>query len=219
MEEEVVEKSEEAILEACIQHVREVLAEQLPHIKDKKYDFAPPFKEMTIQLYLVGVMWQFYTQYEKKEDALEKAYSTLSLMMIKDGAKPKRAEKQVAFIKDMSKLEDGDDALALALGYESKPGDMSLAEVFDHHLDEVRVSGGLWRHYDQGKKLILLGGLLFGMAGVWFVTVFLPESTNITIFAVGLLMAFLFMVPVSVICLMIYRYKIKKGDNSKTSSS
>jgi hypothetical protein len=215
--EETVEKSEEEILDACIQHAKEVLAEQLPHIKDKKYDFAPQFRDMTIQLYLVGVMQQFYDQYEATtEDALEKAFRGLSSMMVKDGVKPKRAEKQVAFVKKVSKLED-DEALALALGYESKPGDRSLAEVFDHYLDDVRVSGGLWRYYDQGKKILLLGGLLFAMIGVWFVTVYMPESNDITILAAGLLMALLFMVPVFLIGLLIYRYKIKKGDRSKTS--
>lgn len=215
--EETVEKSEEEVLDACIQHAKEVLAEQLPHIKDKKYDFAPQFRDMTIQLYLVGVMQQFYDQYEATtEDALEKAFRGLSSMMVKDGVKPKRAEKQVAFVKKVSKLED-DEALALALGYESKPGDRSLAEVFDHYLDDVRVSGGLWRYYDQGKKILLLGGLLFAMIGVWFVTVYMPESNDITILAAGLLMALLFMVPVFLIGLLIYRYKIKKGDRSKTS--
>lgn len=216
---EVEEKSEQAILDACIKHAKEVLAEQLPHIEDEKYDFAPQFKDMTIQLYLVGVMWRFYTQYATKEDALEKAYAALFTMMVKDGVKTRRAKKQAAFIKDISQLKDGDEALALVLGYESEPGDTSLAEVFDHYLDEIRVSGGLWRFYDQGKKIIVLGGLLFGMAGVWFVTVFMPESENLTILAIGLLMAFLFIAPVSLIGLLLYRYKIKKGKNSKPSAS
>ncbi|SDY41500.1 hypothetical protein [Nitrosomonas halophila] len=217
--EEVVEKSEEAILDECIQHATEVLAEQLPHIKDKKkYDFAPQFKEMTIQLYLVGVMWKFYTRYETAENALEKAYGALAAIMAKDGIKPKRVEKQVAFIRKVSKLED-DEALATALGYESKPGDRSLAAVFDQYLDDVRVSGSLWRYYDNGKKILLLGGLLFAMIGVWFVTIFLPESDDMVILAVGLLMAFLFMIPVSLIGLLIYRYKIKKGERSDMPSS
>src|SRR5690606_33631585 len=159
--------------------------------------FAPQFKDLTFQLYLVGVMQQFYDQYETTTaDAREKAFEALYHMMIKDGVKIKRAKKQAAFIRQMSILDDGDEALALALGYESKPGDRSLAEVFDHYVDETRVSRGLWRYYDQGKIILLLGGLLFAMAGVWFVTIYLPESDGITILAVGLLTAFLFITPV-----------------------
>ena len=215
-----MEKSEKEILDAGIRHAKRVLEEQFSHIKDKKYDFAPEFRHMTVQLYLVGVMRRFYVERETAAtDALEKAFHALTYMMIGDGVRRRRAEKQTAFIRQMSVLEDGDEALALALGYEAKSGDRSLAEIFDHYLDEVRVSGGLWRYYDQGKKILLLGGLLFAMAGVWAVTIYLPESNNITILAAGLLMAFLFMAPVFLIGLLIYHYKIKKGERSRTSPS
>ncbi|SFL88829.1 hypothetical protein [Nitrosomonas communis] len=203
--------NQEAVtLDDCIQHAKVVLDEQIAHIKSKRYDFAPQFKEMTIQLYLVGVMWQFYEKHDFTEIAREKAFSTLCSMMIKDGIKPKRAQKQVDFLKKISKLEDGDDALAIAIGRESQPGDESLAEIFDHYVDEIGVSGSLWRHYDLGKKIILFGGLLTGFAGVWFVTIFLPESSDIFILAFGLLTAFLFVASVSLIGLLIYRIKFKK---------
>lgn len=211
------EKFGEEVLEACIAHAKEVLAEQISLIKDKKYDFAPQFKNLTIQLYLVGVMQQFYDQYEETTaDAREKAFQALNHMMLKDGARVKNAKKQIAFVRKMSVLDDGDEALALALGYESKPGDRSLAEVFDHYVGESRVSKGLWNYYENGKKILLLGGLLFAMAGIWFVTIYLPESDDITILAVGLLSAFLFITPIFLIGLMIYRYKVKKDNQSDT---
>lgn len=215
--ENTTEKFEEEILDACIRHAKEVLAEQLPLIKDKKYDFAPQFRDLTIQLYLVGVMQQFYDQYEATTtDAQEKAFHALYCMMMKDGVKSRRAKNQVAFVRQMSRLDDDDEALPLALGYESKPGDHSLAEVFDHYVDEARVSKGLWRSYDQGKKILLLGGLLFAMAGIWFVTIYLPESDNITILAVGLLTALFFVVPVFLIGLLIHRHKIRKSNRTQT---
>lgn len=207
------------ILEACIQHAKEVLNQQLPYIKDKKYDFAPQFKELTIQLYLVGVMQQFYDQYEATTaDAQEKAFDALHHMMLRDGIKAKRAKNQTKFIRQMSRLDDGDEALAVILGYESKPGDRSLAEVFDHYVGEIRVSRRFWRFYDQGNKILFLGGLLFAMAGVWFMTIYLPKSDNIAILAVGLLAALLFVVPVSLIGLLIHRYHIKKGNRTQTPS-
>lgn len=206
-------------LDACIAHAKEVITEQLEHIADRKeYDFAPQFRDMTIQLYLVGVMWKFYAQHEARESALEKAFAALTAMMVKDGVKSKVAEKRTAFLRKTSRLDD-DEALAMALGYEYEPGDRSLAEVFDHYLDEVRVSGGLWRIFDQGKKIMILGGLLFAMAGVWLVTLFMPESSNLTIFIVGLVMAFLFILPTFLIILIIYRYKIKQGERLKSSST
>lgn len=88
------EKFGEEVLDACIKHTKEVLAEQLPFIQDKKYDFAPQFKDLTVQLYLVGVMQQFYDQYEATTtDAQEKAFEALYHMMIRDGVKAKRAKK------------------------------------------------------------------------------------------------------------------------------
>lgn len=207
---------EKAMQDECIQHAKERLKEQLRNIKNKKYDFAPQFKEMTIQLYLIGIMWRFFETHDvATEVAREKAFSTLCTMMIKDGIRPKNAHRQVDTIKKMAKLEDGDDALAIAIGHESEPGDESLAEIFDHHIDEVRVSGALWRHYDLGKKIILFGGLLMGMAGVWFVTIFMPESSDIFILTFGLLTAFLFVMTVSLIGLMIYRIRFRKKLNEQ----
>lgn len=215
-----MENSEKEILDTCVQHAKKILAEQLPHIKDKKYDFAPQFKDMTIQLYLVGIMQRFYVEHDMTAaDALEKAFQSMTHMMIQDGVKPKRAKKQSAFIRKVSVLDDDDEALALALGYEAQSGDRSLAEVFDQYLGDVRVSGGLWRSYDQGKKILLLGGLLFAMTGVWAVTIYLPESDGLAILTIGLLMAFLFVVPVALIGLLIYRHKIKKGERAAKASS
>ena len=51
--------SDISIMDACIAHAREVIAVQLERIKSRDYDFAPEFKDMTIQLYLFGVMWKF----------------------------------------------------------------------------------------------------------------------------------------------------------------
>lgn len=211
-------ENETDILNNCIQHARAILNEQLAQIKSKKYDFAPEFKFMTIQLYLVGVMWQYYEKQQHLESdvARDKAFSTLYSMMVRDGAKAKRAEKQISFIKEMSKLKDGDEALAIHIGYESEPDDESLAEIFDHYVDEPRVSGALWRSYDRGKKIILLGGLLVGMAAVWFVTIFIPDSSELAILATGLVAASVFILPTALIGLVMYRHKIKQGKRPRS---
>ncbi|MBA0917054.1 MAG: hypothetical protein H0Z20_05915, partial [Nitrosospira sp.] len=45
-------------IDSCARHGEEVLATQQLLIKERGYDFAPEFKQMTTHLYLVGVMWR-----------------------------------------------------------------------------------------------------------------------------------------------------------------
>ncbi|MEK7771798.1 MAG: hypothetical protein AAB703_02990, partial [Pseudomonadota bacterium] len=110
-----------------------------------------------------------------------------------------------------SKLEDEHNALAVAIGYESLPGDNSLAEVFDHYIDDTQVSGAFWRLYDRGRKTMLYGGLSVAFIVIWFVTLFMPGNSAIAILAAGLISAALFVIPVFLIGIFLYRTKIKKA--------
>jgi hypothetical protein len=197
-------------IDACIAHAREVKAIQLELIKRKNYDFAPEFKDMTIQLYLLGVMWKFAEHLGNTDDARELAFTALQTMLVQDGMHKQKAIKRIEFLKRMSKVEDDHDALAVAVGYESESGDNSLAEIFDHYVDDVQVSGAFWRLYDRGKKIMLYGGLLMAFAVIWFVTLFMPGNSAIAILAAGLIAAALFVIPVFLIGIFIYRTKIKK---------
>ena len=47
------------VIEVCVEHARHVLAAQLPLVEERNFDFMPEFKKMTIELFLVGVMWRF----------------------------------------------------------------------------------------------------------------------------------------------------------------
>ena len=69
--------SDVSIMDACIAHAKEVKATQLELIKSKGYDFAPEFKDMTIQLYLLGVMWRFAENMGGADDARELAFAAL----------------------------------------------------------------------------------------------------------------------------------------------
>ena len=198
-------------LDACAQHGREILASQLLLIKDKGYDFAPQFRQMTIQLYLVGVMWRHGEGLDLAMDAHDHAFAALHSMLIGDGMKKKEVERRIAFLRSMSRLEDGSDTLAIAVGYQAVPGDISLATVFDEYLDEMRVSGASWRLYDRGKKIMLIGGGAAAFVAIWFVTLFMPDSSGIAILAVGLIAAALVVIPTFLIGILIYRKKIKKA--------
>ena len=198
-------------VDACIAHAREIIAEQLEHIKSKDYDFAPEFKDMTIQLYLFGVMWKFAESLGNIDDARELAFAALKTMLVQDGMHKKKVGKRIEFLKKMSKVEENHNALAVAIGYESESGDNSLAEVFDHYIDDMQVSGAFWRLYDRGRKIMLYGGLFIAFAVIWFVTLFMPGNSAIAIFDAGLIAAALFVIPVFLIGVFMYRKKLKKS--------
>lgn len=129
-----------AAIDICVQHARKTLDSQLPLIKDKGYDFAPQFRQMTIQLYLTGVMWRCGESLGLSPNARDHAFAALQAMLISDGLSKKQAQQRIVFLKNMSRTEDGSDTLALTIGYEAEPNDNSLALVFDEYRDEIRVS-------------------------------------------------------------------------------
>lgn len=215
-ENEVKIDSKISIEAACVQHGREIMDTQLALIKDKGYDFAPQFQEMTIHLYLLGVIWRFAEGLDKQKNAREHAFAAIYSMLVSDGMHEKNVQKRIEFLRKMSRLEDDSNAHAVEAGYHSESGDNSLDELLDHYIDETRVSGAFWRLYERIKKTILYGGLLVAFIAIWFVTLFLPGNSTITIFAVGLLAATIFVIPVFLVGLLIYRFKIKKA---KPSSS
>lgn len=202
--------SDVSTMDACIAHAREIMTAQLERIKSKDYDFAPEFKDMTIQLYLFGVMWKFAESLGNVNDARELAFAALRTMLVQDGLQKQKVVKRIEFLKKMSKIEDDHNALAVAIGYESESGDNSLAEVFDHYIDDMQVSGSFWRLYDRGRKIMLYGGLFIAFVVIWFVTLFMPGNSAIAILAAGLISAALFVIPVFLVGIFIYRKKIKK---------
>jgi len=201
-------------VEECIEYGRDILATQLGYVKDKNYDFAPEFIDMTTQLYLFGVMWRYAEGLEKVKDSREMAFVAIHTMLIRDGIKPKDVDKRIEFLKKMSRIEDGSNALAVAIGYDHQSNDQSLVEVFEHYVDEIQVSGAFWRLYDRGKKTMLYGGLIVAFAVIWFITLFMPGNSTIAILAAGLVSAALFVIPVFLIGLLIYHFKIKKKQTS-----
>ncbi len=198
------------MLDTCAQHGREILASQLLLIKDKGYDFAPQFRQMTIQLYLVGVMWRHGEELGLTIDARDHAFAALHSILIGDGMKKKDADQRIAFLRSMSRLEDGVDTLAIVTGHQTAPGDADLTTVFDEYLNEVRVSGALWRLYERGKKIMFIGGGAAAFVAIWSVTLFLPDSSGVAILTAGVVAAALVVIPTFLIGILIYRKKIKK---------
>ena len=203
--------SDVSTMDACVAHAKEVRDTQLERIKSRDYDFAPEFKGMTIQLYLLGVMWRFVERLGNADDARELAFAALGTLLMQDGLHKKQVAKRIEFLKKMSKVENNHDALAVPIGYESESGDHSLAEAFDHYVDDAQVSGAFWRLYDRGRKIMLYGGLSIAFVVIWFVTLFMPGNSAIAILAAGLIAAALFVIPVFLIGIYMYRTRIKKA--------
>ena len=203
-----------SIMNACIAHAREVKTTQLELIKSKGYDFAPEFKNLTTQLYLLGVMWKCAESLGSKDTANELAFTAMKTMLIQDGMQKQKAIKRIDFLRKMSKLEDDHDALNVVIGYESEPNDNSLAEVFDHYIDDMQVSGAFWRLYDRGRKIMLYGGLFIAFVVIWFVTLFMPGNSAIATLAAGLIAAAIFVIPVFLVGIFMYRTKIKKANKT-----
>jgi len=187
-----------------------ILASQLSHVESKGYDFAPPFREMTIHLYLIGVMWRHGENLDLVTNPREHALASLHKMLVKTGMSDKSAEKRIALLKTLSQEEENGEIFTVTAGYQAKQDDNSLYMIFEEYRDEMRVSGALWRFYSRGKKFMFLGGGVAAFLAIWFVTVYTPSSSGITVFASGLLAAALVVIPTFIIGALIYWVKFKK---------
>lgn len=194
----------------CVLYGEKILASQLSHVESKGYDFAPPFREMTIHLYLIGVMWRHGENLDSVTNPREHALASLHKMLVKTGMSNKNAEKRIALLKNLSQEEESSETLAVTAGYQAKQDDNSLDMIFDEYRDETRVSGSLWRFYNRGKKFMFIGGGAAAFLAIWFVTIFMPSSSGITVLASGLFAAALIVIPTFIIGALIYRVKFKK---------
>lgn len=211
--------SQTAAVEICVEHARTVLASQLPQMKDKGYDFAPQFRQLTIQLYLIGVMWRRSEDLNVQIPARDHAFVALESMLISDGMTRKEAKQRIAFLANLARAEGDGDALAVSSGYEAAQNDNSMMRLFDEYRDEPRVSGSLWRLFERGKKIMVIGGAVAAFVTIWFVTIFLPKTEGIDILAAGLLAATVVVVPTFLVGLVIYRTKIKKSGSAVSRPS
>jgi hypothetical protein len=199
-------------LDTYIAHAREVLASQIPFVDRKKYDFVPQFRIMTTQLFMIGSITRLGENLGLPGDtAREQAFAALHTMLVRDGMAQRHATKMVTDLRAHTKAEDGSDALAIIAGYESSHGDGGLAKVLDEYLDEPRVSGKMWRLYNNIKRSIIICGGTAAFLTVWFVTIFMPESSSITALAAGLGAAAIVIIPIFLGGQMIYRKRIRQS--------
>lgn len=203
-------KTDASTHDICVLYGEKILASQLSHVESKGYDFAPPFKVITIQLYLIGVMWRHGEGLDSVSNPREHALESLHKMLLKTGMSNKNAGKRIVLLKDLSREDESSEALAVIAGYEAEQDDNSLDMIFDEYRDETRVSGALWRFYSRGKKFMLLGGGGVGFLVLFFSKIYSPSSSLMSVLTLGLLAAALVVVPTFIIGALIYRVKFKK---------
>ena len=196
---------------ACIQYGREVMDAQLVLIKEKGYDFAPQFQELTVHLYLFGAIWKFAEELDDPKNGRTHALSAIHSMLRSEGMPEKKAQKRIELVEKMSKVEDGSNAHAVDMGYMSEPDDDSLVKLFDDYVNEYQVSGDFWRLFENIKKTMIYGGLVMFFCAVWFVTLFLPGNSALSILAAGLIAAAIFVIPTFLVGLIIFKSKMKKS--------
>lgn len=160
LEEEVSAELALSTDEACIQYGREVMDAQLVLIKEKGYDFAPQFQELTIHLYLFGAIWKFAEKLDDPENGRTHAFSAIHSMLRSEGMQEKKAQKRIELVEKMSKVEDGSNAHAVEMGYTSEPDDDGLVKLFNDYVIEYQVSGDFWRLFERIKKTMIYGGLV-----------------------------------------------------------
>ena len=207
-------------LDTFIAHAREVLASQIPFVDRKKYDFVPQFRIMTTQLFMIGSMARLGENLGLSDNAArEQAFTALHAMLVRDGMRRGHATRMVADLRAHTKADDGSDALAIIAGYESTHGDGSLTKVLDEYLDEPRVSGKMWRLYNTIKRSIIICGGTAAVLTVWFVTLFMPESSSITVLAAGLGAAAIVIIPIFLGGQFIYRKRIRQSQSTTSGLS
>ncbi len=203
-------KTTDSTHDICVTYGEKFLAGQLSLVESKGYDFAPPFKEMTIHLYLIGVMWRHGENLDLAISPRDHALESLNKILVKTGMSNRSAAKRISLLKDLSQETGSNEADVINSGYQASMNDNSLDMIFDEHRDEVRVSGALWRFYSRGKRFMLLGGGAAAIFAIFFVTLYSPTSSGITILALGLLAAALVVMPTFIIGVLVYRIKFKK---------
>jgi hypothetical protein len=161
------------VLEECVQHGRQLLALQLPLVEAKNYDLMPEARKMTIQLYLVGVMWRFGEQFEMPTNARDRGFICLMSMLISDGMGTKDAQARISFLNSISRTPTGADNLAILIGHDFGTKQGALVLIFDHLIKSPEIAGAPWRIISRSKPVAailvvtsLLISLLLGRSWV-----------------------------------------------------
>lgn len=141
------------VIEKCVSHARALLALQLPAVEAKKFDFAPHFRKMITELYLVGVMWRFGEQFDLPTQPRDRAFLCLMYMLVTDGAGERAAKKRIRTLNTYSRDDKGEDSLALRVGYEAGDREGALAAILEQYRNVPGASAAPYRVIEMFKPV------------------------------------------------------------------
>ncbi len=158
-----------SVMEKCVSHARALLACQLPAVEAKNYNFAPEFRKMVTELYLVGVMWRFGEQFDLPTQPRDRAFLCLMYMLITDGASEGAAKKRIQALNSYSSDEKGEDSLALRVGYEAGDREGALAAILEQYRNLPAASAAPYRLIEISKPvaavIVVAGGTVALLLG------------------------------------------------------
>lgn len=132
-------------IETCVQYARDILAFQTPKIIEKKFDFGPFVQDMCTDLFLTGAMWRYSEQFEYPTSARDRAFLCLMYYYISNGMSERKAKKRMQGMHEISRDKNGEDTLAISIGYEYGDKEGALAEVLEQLRDAPVVAGSTHR--------------------------------------------------------------------------
>ena len=141
------------VIERCVTHARALLALQLLAVEAKNYDFAPTFRKMVTELYLVGVMWRFGEQFDLPTQPRDRAFICLMHMLIADGASWREAKKRIGVLNSYSRDERGEDSFALRVSYEAGDREGALAAILEQYRNTPAASAAPYRMIENSKPI------------------------------------------------------------------
>ncbi len=155
-----------SVIEGCVSHARDLLALQLSAVDAKHFDFAPHFRKMVTELYLVGVMWRFGEQFDLPTQPRDRAFICLMHMLIADGASWRAAKRRIRMLNSYSRDEKGEDSLAVRVAYEAGDREGALATIFDQYRNTPGAAAAPYRLIEISKPVaavIAVAGLAIAL--------------------------------------------------------
>ena len=140
-------------LAACVEHGRTLLAHQLKAIEAECYDFAPAFQQQITDLFLVGLMWRFGEQFDLPTNARDRAFVSLMHILVTDGLSMRAAKRRMQEAYRWSRDNNGEDTIAIHIGYEVETKEGALVAIFDQYRDLPGVSGASYRLLTRSRPI------------------------------------------------------------------
>lgn len=147
------------VLASCVEHGRTLLALQVKGVEAEHYDFVPAFQQQITDLFLVGLMWRFGEQFDLPTSARDRAFASFMHILVTDGLSMRAAKRRMQEAYRRSRDNNGEDTLAIHIGYETGTKEGALVAVFDQYRNLPGVSGAPFRLLARSRPIAAIVAL------------------------------------------------------------